>query len=86
MPRVLNIRRYAVPAGDRKKYLDRARAARAHFSNNGCRFWLFEEIDLPGAFLEFVEADDAKTLERAASDSPVQEAQAVRLYQEVDLT
>ncbi|HET7585987.1 MAG TPA: hypothetical protein VFK13_13810 [Gemmatimonadaceae bacterium] len=86
MSRVLHIHRYAVPSGDRKKYLDRARAARAHFTNRGCRFWLFEEIDLPGAFLAFVEADDAGTLEDAVSGAPMPEAQGVRLYREVELT
>ncbi|HKT07037.1 MAG TPA: hypothetical protein VJR24_03990 [Gemmatimonadaceae bacterium] len=85
MARALTIRRSIVPLADRKKFLQRLKARRTYFVGAGCKFWVFEESDLAGAFVEFVEADDAKTLAKALADSSDQPADAVRIYEEVDV-
>jgi len=46
---------------------------------------VFEESDLTGAFVEFIEADDPKTLAQALADASEQPAEAVRIYEEVDV-
>ena len=38
---------------------------RTHFQSRGCQYWVFEDADLPGAYIEFAEAADANTLEAA---------------------
>lgn len=86
MARVLSFQRTIVPAGDRAKYLTRLKARQAHYANARCHFWTFEETDLPGAFVEFIEADDADTLTAAIAHAPEQYVEAVRVYQEVELT
>jgi hypothetical protein len=79
------MRRSIVPLADRKKFLQKAKARRTYFVNADCKFWVFEESDLSGAFVEFIEADDAKTLAKALADSPEQPADAVRIYEAVDV-
>ena len=77
------MRHTVVPSAEREAFRGRARSMRAHYKSAGCNYWLFEESDLPGAYLEFFEAPDQQSLERAhASMSNVQS----RLYVEVDLT
>jgi len=83
--RALTIRRSIVPLADRKKFLQKLKSRRAYFVDAGCKFWVFEESDLAGAFVEFVEADDAKTLAKALADASDQPADAVRIYEEVDV-
>lgn len=85
MARALTIRRSIVPLADRKKFLQKLKSRRAYFVDAGCKFWVFEESDLAGAFVEFVEADDAKTLAKALADASDQPADAVRIYEEVDV-
>ena len=79
------MRRSIVPLADRKKFLQKLKARRMYFVNAACKFWMFEESDLSGAFVEFIEADDAKTLAKALAESPEQPAEAVRIYEEVDV-
>ncbi len=85
MPRALAIQRSVIPASERAKQLERLRAKRDHYRANQCRYWVFEEAAVPGAFLEFVEADSAAQISAAhasASDAPVD---ANRIYLEVEL-
>ena len=44
--------------------------AKRHYAQANCRYWVFEEAALPGAFLEFCEAPDAQTLARAHASAP----------------
>ncbi|HTL94562.1 MAG TPA: hypothetical protein VL157_03420 [Gemmatimonadaceae bacterium] len=85
MARALTIRRSIVPLADRKKFLQKLKGRRKYFVDAGCKFWVFEESDLAGAFVEFVEADDPKTLAKALADASDQPADAVRIYEEVDV-
>ena len=60
MPRCLTIQRTLVTPPDRDEVRRAAAAqARDYYAQAGCRFWVFEEAGLPGAFLEFFEAPDA---------------------------
>ena len=86
MPRALSIKRSIVPAADRAKYLERLKARKAHYERAGCEFWAFEEAALTGAFIEFVEATDAATLEAAHAAAPEAVLDPSRVYTEVDLT
>ena len=52
--------------GDRKRFMERLHARRAYYETAKCGFWVFEESDLPGALIEFVEAADRETLEKCA--------------------
>ncbi len=70
MGRALTIQRTTVPSGERDRYFEKLRACIAHYSAANCRFWVCEESALPGAFIEFTEADDAKTLKVAHASSP----------------
>ena len=85
MARVLSIHRLTVTPSERKKYSERLKKKRAHYEGAGCRFWVFEEAGLPGAFLEFFEADDQATLSRAHAAAPDPVLDPNRIYQEVEL-
>ena len=85
MPRALSIHRSIVPAGDRAKYLARMLVRRAHYLNANCKFWVFEEAALTGAFIEFTEAADASTLAAAHAASPDRVLDPARIYTEVEL-
>jgi hypothetical protein len=86
VPRCLTLQRSIVPAGDRKKFMEKLRARRAYYANAKCRFWVFEESDLAGAFIEFIESDDPHTLEQALAGAPDHVVDAARIYQEVELS
>jgi hypothetical protein len=86
MPRALSIKRSIVPALERAKYLERLRTRKAHYERAGCEFWAFEEAALTGAFIEFVEATDAATLEAAHAAAPDPVLDPARVYTEVALT
>lgn len=86
MGRVLSIHRITVTPADRTRYYERLRQKRAHYEGAGCRFWVFEESGLPGAFLEFFEANDAQALARAHATSPQPPLDPNRIYHEVELT
>jgi len=85
MSRTLTAQRFVVPLAQRKKHLDRMRARRAYYHGAGCRFWVFEEIDLSGAFMEFIEAGDAATLKSALANAPERFNDPARIYQEMEL-
>jgi hypothetical protein len=85
MPRALTIQRSIIPAADRAKHLQRCRAKRDHYRASQCRYWVFEEASVHGAFLEFVEADSADAIAAAhasAADAPID---AARVYLEVEI-
>ncbi|HEX7938905.1 MAG TPA: hypothetical protein VF483_07905 [Gemmatimonadaceae bacterium] len=77
------MRHTVVPVADRDAFRKRASTTRAHYTGAGCRYWIYEEADLPGAYVEFFESSDKDALARAhaGADQP-----APRLYVEVDLT
>jgi hypothetical protein len=79
------MRRSIVPLNDRKKFMQKLRARHAYYTGAGCRFWVFEESDLAGAFIEFIEAADHDTLARALQSAPEQVVDGARIYQEVEL-
>ena len=86
MPRAMTIQRSIIPAADRARQLQRLRAKRDHYRGMQCRYWVFEEAAVKGAFLEFVEADSADALTAAhagAADPPLD---AARVYLEVELS
>jgi hypothetical protein len=85
VPRFLSIQRTLVTPPDREKFAVRLQRKLAHYAHEGCRYWVFEESGLPGAFLEFFEAPDAKTLARAHASSPERVLDPARIYHEVEL-
>ena len=85
MSRALTIQRTLVPKADRDKYFERIKRKRDHYQKAKCRFWVFEESALPGAFIEFFEADDPETLARAHEASPEPVLDAARVYTQVEI-
>lgn len=79
------MRRSIVPLSERKKFLLKINTRRSYYAGANCKFWVFEESDLAGAFVEFIEAVDAETLARALAEAPDQPVDAVRIYEEVEL-
>ena len=86
MARALSIQRSIIPAVDRDRHFERLRARRDHYQRANCRFWVFEQASLAGAFLEFIEASDAATLAAAHAAAPESPLDADRIYVEVELT
>jgi hypothetical protein len=84
VPRWLTLQRSIVPAGDRKRFMERLRARRAYYAEAKCGFWIFEESGLPGALIEFVEAPDRQTLESALAGAPDHIVDTGRIYREVE--
>jgi hypothetical protein len=85
MGRALTIQRSLVPRADREKYFERIGRKRDHYQAAKCRFWVFEEMGLPGAFIEFFEADDPEILARAHAASPERVLDAARVYKQVEI-
>ncbi len=85
MPRALTIQRTLVTPPDRAKFAERLLRKREHYKQAGCRFWVFEEAGLHGAFLEFFEAPDAATLSKAHASAPERVLDPARIYHEVEL-
>lgn len=85
MPRALTVQRTLVTPPDREKFALRLQRNQAYYAQAGCRYWVFEEAGLPGAFLEFFEAPDGKTLARAHAASPERILDPARIYHEVEL-
>jgi hypothetical protein len=83
--RALTLQRTLVPKGDRDKYFERIRRKRDHYTAARCRFWVFEEASLPGAFIEFYEADDPEILSQAHAASPDKVLDAARVYLLVEI-
>ena len=86
MPRALSIHRSIVPTGERTKFLERLRIRQQHYVGAKCKFWVFEESALAGAFIEFTEGPDAATLAAAHASSPDAVLDPARIYTEVELT
>jgi hypothetical protein len=84
--RAISIRHTIVPSNDRDEFRVRAGKSHAHYSRAGCHYWLFEEAGLPGAYVEFFEAPDPDTLQRAHRSAPVAIVDSARMYVEVDLS
>lgn len=85
MGRALTIQRTLVTPPDRERFHEKLRRKRAYYASANCRFWVFEEAGLPGAFLEFFEAPDAATLASAHAGAPDQVLDPNRVYVEVEL-
>ena len=85
MPRALTIQRTLVTPPDREKFHEKLKRKQAYYASAKCRFWAFEEASLPGAFLEFFEADDAATLAKAHAGAPDSVLDPNRVYTEVEL-
>ena len=86
MPRSLTMHRTVVPPADRSKFLERMRAKGVYYTAAGCRFWVFEEVALSGAFIEFCEANDAPTLSAAHAAAPERVLDPARIYSIVELS
>ena len=86
MPRALTVQRTLVTPPERKKFAERLRQNRDYYAQANCRYWVFEEAGLPGAFLEFTEAPDAQTLARAHASAPGRVLDPARIYHEVELS
>ena len=85
MARSLTIQRAMVPAVDRAKYLAGLRTRLTHYQGAECRFWVFEEVGLPGLFIEFTEAGDPEQLKAAHAKAPEKPRDAARVYTEVEI-
>lgn len=85
MPRALTVQRTLVTPPERKKFAERLKRNREYYAQANCRYWVFEEAGLPGAFLEFFEAPDPQTLARAHASSPERVLDPARIYHEVEL-
>lgn len=85
MPKALTVQRTLVVPADRARFFERIRRKREHYAEARCRYWVFEEAALPGAFLEFFEAPDAETLARAHAASTDRVLDPGRVYTEVEL-
>ncbi len=84
MARSLTLQRSTIPLSEREKYLQKLKLRRDHYVAARCRFWVFEEKSLPGAFIEFTEADDDTALSSAHASAPHRLLDPARIYQEVD--
>ena len=85
MPRALTMHRIVVMPAERSKYFERLRAKEQHYIGMGCRFWVFEEQSLPGAFVEFCEADSSQALSAAHAAAPTRVHDPARIYSQVEL-
>lgn len=85
MPAVMTIQRTTVPASERAKYFEKLRQVSSHYAAANCRFRVFEEQSLPGAFIEFIEADDETTLTVANANAPHRILDPGRIYHETEI-
>lgn len=85
MPCAIVIQRTTVPASERAKYFERIRASESHYAAANCRFRVFEEQSLQGAFIEFIEADDETTLTVANANAPHRILDPARIYNEMEI-
>jgi hypothetical protein len=86
MARALSIQRSIIPASDRARYFERLKARRDHYAHAKCKFWVFEELALAGAFIEFTEATDPAALAAAHASAPEPVLDPARIYTEVEFT
>jgi hypothetical protein len=90
MPRALAMQRVVVPSRDRARYLAGLAARKAIFRRAGCNFWVFEESEIIGAFVEFAEAGSREALagalgEAAATAAGPLDAGRLPIYIEVPI-
>ena len=85
MARSLTLQRSIVPLHQRKEYIKRLHERRDHYVRANCKFWVFEEVGLPGAFIEFAEAPNPETLAAAHAAAPGAMGESARIYQEVEI-
>ena len=85
MGRALTIQRTLVTPPERERFHERLRRKQAYYATAKCRFWVFEEAGLPGAFLEFFEGPDPETLASAHAGAPDPVLDPNRVYVEVEL-
>lgn len=85
MGRALTSQRSVVLGSERDTFLSRLRARRDYYTQAGCNYWVFEERDMPGAFVEFIEASDARQLRDAIVKAPERGPGSARIYEEVKL-
>jgi hypothetical protein len=85
MSRALTIQRTLVTPPERERFQEKLRRKQEYYTKQNCRFWVFEEAGLPGAFLEFFEASDPETLARAHAGAPEPVLDPQRVYAEVEL-
>jgi hypothetical protein len=81
--RALIMKRTIVPLPERARYVERLQRRKKYYASAGCKFWVFEEAALNGAFIEFTEAGDKDTLRAAVEAAPDLVLDANRIYQEV---
>jgi hypothetical protein len=84
VPRALTVQRTVVTPAQRAAFVERLRARRDHYRGAGCHYWVFEEVDLGGSFIEFVEAADAATLGAALTGAP-DPPTGSRIYHELEM-
>lgn len=84
MPRALTVQRTVVTPNERARFAERIKRKRDHYTRAKCRYWVFEEAGLPGAFLEFFEGPDAPTLASAHATAPESVLDPNRVYREVE--
>jgi hypothetical protein len=85
MPRALTVQRTLVTPPEREKFAQKLLRTHEYYASAGCRYTVYEEAGLPGAFLEFFEAPDAATLARAHAAAPDRVLDPARIYHEVEL-
>ena len=85
MGRALTSQRSVVLGPEREAFLQRLRARRDYYTKVGCNYWVFEEKDMPGAFVEFIEASDPKRLREAIGKAPERGPGSARIYEEIEL-
>ena len=83
--RSLVMQRTIVTPWERDRFLERARQRREHYTSRRCRYWVFEETELSGAFIEFAESDEVAALTAALAGAPEPVFDPARLYKEVEL-
>ena len=84
--RALTVKRTVVPKSGRGDYVARMREREAYYKQAGCRFWVYEEAGLPGAFIEFTEGPSPDALAAAHAEAPEPPLDAHRIYTEVQLS
>lgn len=85
MSRALTSQRSVVLGAERETFLKKLRARRDYYTQAGCNYWVFEEANMPGAFVEFIEAPDIKRLRSALVKAPERGPGSARIYEEVEL-
>jgi hypothetical protein len=83
--RALALQRTIVTPAERARFLERGRQLRDHYAAQECRYWIFEDSQLPGAFIELTEAGGVPALSAALAGAQEFVIDPARVYQEVAL-